>query len=96
VNTSAALPVLILGGLLLANIVVSIAVVRAHYYSGRQKLAQVVVVWLLPLVGAVAIGVFLYSQRDNTMFDTRAYPEPSEKATAHTIHESVQGHEHAP
>jgi H+/Cl- antiporter ClcA len=95
-NTLAALTTIVLSSLLLANIAVSVAVMRSHYYSGRQKLSQVLLVWLLPLLGALVVGVFLYSQRDNAMFDTRAYPEPSEKAVALNMHQPLQGREHAP
>lgn len=93
---SSLIAIVLLAILIVANLVVSVAVARTHYYDRRQKFVQVLLVWLLPLIGAVGVGVFLYSQRDTTMFDTRAYPEPSEKAVAHTVHESIQGHEHAP
>ena len=95
-SVSSLIAAALLSILVLANLLVSVAVSRTHYYSRHQKLVQVLLVWLLPLIGAVGIGVFLYSQRDNTMFNTRAYPEPSQKAVAHTVHESIQGHEHAP
>jgi hypothetical protein len=96
VNSGVALSLGLIGALSVANFVVSVAVARSHYYSSRQKVVQVLLVWALPLLGAVAVGVFLYSQRDNEMFDTRAYPEPSEKAVGYTIHESIQGRDHAP
>jgi ABC-type transport system involved in multi-copper enzyme maturation permease subunit len=95
-NSTFALPTILLGTLLVANVVVSIAIAGAVYYSPQQKIAQILLIWFVPLIGAIGVGVFLYSQRDNEMYDTRAYPEPSEKAIAYTIHESVQGHEHAP
>ena len=72
--------IVILCGLLLANIASSIAVARAPYFSMRQKVAQCLLVWIVPVVGAITVGVFLYSQRDNTTFDSRAFPERSEKA----------------
>jgi hypothetical protein len=86
----------LLAALGLANLVVSLAVARSHYYGAGQKVAQITLVWALPVVGALGVGAFLYSQRDNPTFDTRAFPEPSEKAIAHTIHESIQGHDHVP
>lgn len=69
-------------GLIAANTVVSMAVARSVYYSSGQKTIQIAIFWLLPAVGAALIGVFLYSQRDNPIHDTRAYPENSEKAVA--------------
>jgi hypothetical protein len=95
-NAAIVVPVSLLIGLAAANVVVSVALMRTHYYSPAQKLVQILLVWLVPVVGAIGIGVFLYSQRDNTKFDTRAYPEHAERAVSYTIHESIQGHEHAP
>jgi hypothetical protein len=86
--------VFLLISVLAADIWVTIAVSRSVYYSRRQKKLQVCIVWLVPLVGALLVGVFLHSQRDNPMFDTRAYPEPSEKATPITIEASLHGHGH--
>ena len=86
----------VLGALFIANLGVSVAVWRANYFNSRQKFAQIGVVWLLPLLGAILIGVFLYSQRDNPAFDTRTFPETSQKAVAFTIGESLQGHDHSP
>jgi hypothetical protein len=63
-----------------ANIGVSMFVWRSHYYSRQQKLVQCAIVWLLPVLGVVAVGVFLYSQRDNDMFDTRQYPHRNEES----------------
>jgi len=85
-----------IGALLIANLGVSIAIGRSGYFASNQKVAQIVVVWLLPLIGAVLVGVFLYSQRDNPRFDTRTFPETSEKAIAATVSESLQGHDHSP
>jgi len=86
--------ILLLVSVLAADIWVTIAVSRSVYYSRRQKRIQVCIVWLVPLAGALLVGVFLYSQRDNPVFDTRAYPEPSEKATPITIEASLHGHGH--
>ena len=77
--------------LIIANLAVSIALLRSAYYQPAQKLAQICIVWLLPALGALLIGAFLYSQRDRTMFNTRAYPERSEKMLGVSIHDAVQG-----
>jgi hypothetical protein len=88
---------LIGAALVAANLCVSIFVVRSAFYSPLQKLGQCAIVWFLPVVGCVGVGVFLYSQRDNPIFDTRAYPERSEKANIAlvepTLHEIQGGHE---
>jgi hypothetical protein len=94
-NTVVAIGVTALVALAVANLGVSLAVIHTVYYTPVQKLAQLCCVWLLPLVGVITVGVFLYSQRDNAMFDTRTYPEPREKAVALTVQESIQGHDHA-
>lgn len=47
--------------------------------SAFQKLAQCSIVWLVPIIGAVGIWAFLRSQYNWNKFDTRAYPEHSEK-----------------
>jgi cytochrome bd-type quinol oxidase subunit 2 len=89
---------IIVGGLCLANVVVSLLVKRSRYYSAWQKLAQYTIIWLLPLIGAVAIWAFLRAQEDAEVFDTRAYPERSKKAVAveieHAIHDSAGGGSH--
>ncbi|HEY3049432.1 MAG TPA: hypothetical protein VGJ72_18465 [Polaromonas sp.] len=59
----------------LLNAVVSVAVARSGYYSGGQVAAQVVIVWLIPVLGAVVVGVFLWSQRAATASTSGADPE---------------------
>lgn len=66
--------------LTLINAAVTVAVARSGYYERRQLLAQAAIVWLIPVIGALIVGVFLRTQRESSVFDTRAYPEPSEKA----------------
>jgi hypothetical protein len=47
------------------NAIVSAAVALSTYYSPRQKLLQIIFVWLLPVLGATLFGLFLWSQRGN-------------------------------
>lgn len=47
----------------LVNLVVSIAIAVNAGYTRRQKLAQIVLVWLIPVIGSVVFGVFLWTQR---------------------------------
>jgi hypothetical protein len=74
------------------NLAVSISVIRSPFYSPFQKAAQCAIVWLIPLFGSVAVWAFLRSQHNWEKYDTRAFPEPSEKGVAieidHAIHEN--------
>ncbi len=63
-----------LGALTIYQLYVTIKVLASVQYSRRQKLAQVILVWLLPFIGAVLCHVFLVS-------DTQG---PGEKDAAFT------------
>ncbi len=52
--------------LLAINGCVTFWVARSAFLERRQQLAQTVLVWLLPLIGAVAIALFLFSNREHT------------------------------
>ncbi len=71
---------IVLLALLAINAAVTVAIARSGYYEGRQLLAQAAIIWLVPVIGAVIVGVFLRVQRESSTFDTRAFPEPDEKA----------------
>ena len=49
----------------LLNLAISVAVARSQGLSFGQKLAQCLVVWLLPPLGALLIGLFMWTQRGN-------------------------------
>jgi hypothetical protein len=55
-------------GLLIAIVVlnafVTVWLMRTEYLLPNQKLAQALVVWLVPLLGALGIAVVLYSNRE--------------------------------
>jgi hypothetical protein len=57
---------LVLASLLLVvvacNTGVCVAIVRSGFYSRSQVFAQAALVWLLPLVGALVVALFLWSQ----------------------------------
>lgn len=78
-----------LGGV---NLLISFMVIRSQFYSPFQKLAQCLIVWLVPIVGAVGVWAFLRAQYNWQKYDTRAYPEPSQKMVAievsNAIHDS--------
>ena len=58
------LPTLIAAGsIVVLNLVASIYVARAPRYEIRQKIAQFVLIWLVPLFGALLCSYFLYQDR---------------------------------
>lgn len=73
----------------IANCAVSVALVRCHFYSRLQKLAQLAIIWCIPVLGAVGIWAFLRAQYKWEKFDTRAFPEPSEKAVAVEVQNAI-------
>jgi len=58
-----------IGGLLLYQIWVSIAVCRAPEYDQKQCSLQLAVVWLFPLIGAVGCHLFLRNSRKSVPRD---------------------------
>ena len=57
------------------QVFVSAKLLLSHAYSGRQKALQLLIVWLLPLLGA--LFVFLFMQNDaahHARADTRFVP----------------------
>lgn len=78
-----------LGVACLINLIVSVSVVRSQFYSPAQKLAQCAIVWFVPLLGPVAIWSFLRAQYRWKMYDTRAFPERTEKMVAVEINDAI-------
>lgn len=85
--------------LALANLWVSFSVIRSPFYSAGQKVTQCLIVWFIPLFGAVGIWVFLHSQYNWQKYNTRAFPERREKMIAveidNAIHDSFGDGGHA-
>lgn len=75
--------------LCLANVVVSVLVIRSRYFLWPQKLGQCVIVWTIPLLGPTAVWAFLRSQEHADIFDTRAYPEPTKKGIAVEVQNAI-------
>jgi hypothetical protein len=48
------------------NLIVSVAVGRSTSYNGRQKILQVLMIWVFPVIGGLLLGLFLLSQRGNS------------------------------
>lgn len=83
-------PVYALGCVLgLINLYISIIVIRCPFYSPTQKLAQCLIVWLIPIIGPVGIWSFMRAQYNWQKYDTRAYPEPSQKMVAVEINNAI-------
>jgi hypothetical protein len=59
----------IIAGALIAsatlNLVVSIAVANTTAYSGRQKIMQILIIWVVPLIGSLLLSIFMLTQRGN-------------------------------
>ena len=47
-----------------ANCVACIAVLRSGLYTRRQVLLQSTVIWLVPILGALVVALFLRTHRD--------------------------------
>jgi hypothetical protein len=75
----------------LANIRVSVLVMKCPMYSPSQKMAQCSIVWLVPLLGTVGIWAFLRSQYNWGKYDTRSYPEHSQKMVLVELDKSEHG-----
>jgi hypothetical protein len=73
----------------LTNLLVTVLVLRSRYYSIGQKLAQCAIVWVVPFFGPVAVWSFLRTQEHADIFDTRAYPEPSQKMVAVEVDNAI-------
>jgi len=52
------------GLLVVTNIAASIYVARAPRYERSQTIAQIILIWVLPIIGAVICIVFLYQDRN--------------------------------
>jgi hypothetical protein len=60
-----------------ANALGSYAVGRSDFYDSRQKTVQIVLVWLLPIVGVLLVGGVLWSNY--------ARPSPTGEHPEHKI-----------
>lgn len=55
-------------GLVIFNVVVSVAVVSSSAYGIRQKFLQISIIWSIPVIGGVLLGLFMLSQRGNAPY----------------------------
>lgn len=49
----------------LLNLIVTVAIIRSDGLGIGQKIAQTLIVWLVPMLGGVMIGMFMWTQRGN-------------------------------
>jgi cytochrome bd-type quinol oxidase subunit 2 len=61
--------------LAILNLVVSIAVASSAAYSSRQKIVQILIIWIAPVIGGVLFGLFMLTQRGNA--PRTGYPSES-------------------
>lgn len=82
--------VLVIAGVLCAaNLLVSYLINRSPFYSRGQKAAQCAIVWVIPVLGPVGVWAFLRSQYGWAKYDTRAYPEPTEKMISVEVNDAI-------
>ena len=74
--TFARLAIALVAVAMIANLSVSAAFLRSAHYSLAQKIAQLCFIWLLPLLGALLIGVRLAGRRNVSPVSAHAMPPP--------------------
>ena len=75
-----AIVTLLVAGLAILNVAVILAIVRTDVYSRNQKVVQSLVVWLLPVFGAVVVYAVYRSSR-----------EPSARKSHHVSETNTEG-----
>jgi hypothetical protein len=76
-----------IGALVLYNLYATVLVVRAEVYERGQKIRQIVIIWLLPLVGAVLVRLALNAAERTPKPVDRAFipQEPNAETDARNI-----------
>jgi hypothetical protein len=72
----------LLGALACYQICVSVLIFRADEYDHKQQRLQILIVWLLPLIGALGCHFFMRSQRSPSHFRDHSFvpQEPNGEA----------------
>jgi hypothetical protein len=47
------------------NIVISVAIACVRGLSSRQKILQILIVWMIPFLGSFLLGLFILGERSN-------------------------------
>ena len=64
----------VLGGLAVAyQLLVSVLVARSPVFSGRQKIAQIVLIWFLPMLGAFIAHWTIRSTHETVPVSDRSF-----------------------
>ena len=67
-------------GVALLSLVTSYLIARSGYYSRSQVVAQIAIVWLIPLLGAIFVYLIMSSNRPNQRHGVGADPHNWENA----------------
>ena len=81
------------GALVVANVAASVATVKSGSFTRGQIVAQLALIWLLPVAGAALIAVVLFSDRAPR---TRATPWVQPGSTPEGTGGDLGGGHHAP
>ena len=68
--TSEKIALVIVVTIVVLNFCVSLAVALSQAFTARQKATQAILVWLVPLLGAAMIGLFLIVDRSSARYRT--------------------------
>jgi len=60
---------------------VSIQLARAPQYTGRQKGLQAVIIWMLPVIGAILVQSMLWAEGRPPYKPETGYTEPGDNAS---------------
>jgi hypothetical protein len=71
----------VIGGLLLYQLWISAVIFRASEYDSQQRMLQCLIVWLIPVIGAIGCHFFLRNSRGQVKReDFRFVPQPPNDA----------------
>ena len=51
--------------LLIINLIVTYKLLKDEYYEKKQKIIQLFIIWLLPILGAILVYLFLNKEKEN-------------------------------
>jgi TRAP-type C4-dicarboxylate transport system permease small subunit len=88
------IPIGALIAIIAINFATSIWLAKVEFLSSKQKLAQGLMVWLVPVIGAVIVASFLFSSRERPERRSHDIPQDSDYpgVNLETSHESHNGH----
>lgn len=51
--------------LIILNLIVSVVAAGSSAYTVRQKIFQILIIWIFPVAGFLLVGLFILSERGN-------------------------------